>query len=64
MKRFIVILIVLLGICAAFFYALSWPRGLGDKRAAYGVMDLIGADFSQTRYNLEGEWEFFGCVLN
>ena len=64
MRRFTVTLIILLAICAAFFYALSTPRGMGDIHAVEGVLDLTYADFTTTRHNLDGEWEFyFGELL-
>ena len=63
MKKFILTLLILLAICTAFFFALSIPRGMGDEQAIAGVLDLTRADFSQTRYNLDGEWEFFFNAL-
>ena len=59
MKRLILTLIILFALCAAFFIALSMPRGIGDKRAINGVLDLTHEDFTETRYKLDGEWEFF-----
>jgi len=64
LKRFILTLILLLAICTAFFYTLSMPRGMGSIRAVDGVLDLTDTDFSRTRHNLDGDWEFyFGQLL-
>jgi len=63
MKRFILTLIFLLAICTAFFFALSMPRGMGNYRAINGTLDLTNADFSHTRHNLDGEWDFFFAEL-
>ncbi|MCL2420232.1 MAG: ATP-binding protein [Defluviitaleaceae bacterium] len=59
MRRFIFTLITLVAICVAFFFALSMPRGMGGYYATGGVLDLTYADFTSTRHNLDGEWEFF-----
>jgi hypothetical protein len=35
------------------------PRHIGEANAEGGVLDLSGADFSDTLYSLDGQWELY-----
>ncbi|MDR2132690.1 MAG: sensor histidine kinase [Clostridiales Family XIII bacterium] len=57
--RFSLTLFALLMAGAAVFCLVSLPRGVSDKTAVSGVLDLSGADFSDTLFPLDGQWEFY-----
>jgi hypothetical protein len=57
--RFSFILLAILLISVAVFYAVSVPRHMGEADAKDGTLDLSGADFNSTLYPLNGEWELY-----
>jgi len=59
MKRFILIAVCLFLICGTVFYYVSIPHNVSDITAEGGVLDLTGADFTNTLFTLDGEWEFY-----
>jgi hypothetical protein len=59
MKRFYIIFACIVIICVASFYYISLPRGVSAAPAVGGVIDLAGADFTDTIFKLDGEWEFY-----
>lgn len=57
--RFYLSLLVIVLICVTVFCAIALPGKMGEIRAERGVLDLADADFSDTLYGLNGEWEFY-----
>jgi signal transduction histidine kinase len=57
--RFSLTLFALLIAGATVFCLISLPRDASDKTAVSGVLDLSGADFSDTLFPLDGQWEFY-----
>jgi hypothetical protein len=57
--RLLLVLIPVLLLCIALFYALSVPRHGKIPPAQGGILDLRHVDFSDSLYFLDGEWEFY-----
>ncbi|MDR1292857.1 MAG: hypothetical protein LBJ91_05655 [Clostridiales Family XIII bacterium] len=57
--RFLLTLLAILLISGVVFWAVSVPRHMGEADAVDGVLDLSGADFDDTLYPLNGEWELY-----
>jgi signal transduction histidine kinase len=59
MKRFILVTACIVLVCAAAFWFICLPHGVSELEAKRGVLDLVGADFSDKIFALDGEWEFY-----
>lgn len=59
MKRFLLILCVILICCGAVFFTSSLPIDTPGVKAETGVLDLREADFASHIYGLDGQWEFY-----
>lgn len=57
--RFILILLVMLLICGAMYWAMSAPRYKTARQTVGGMLDFTGADFSNDLFALNCEWEFY-----
>lgn len=59
MKRFALLLLLIISLCAATFFTASKPFVSPGPQAVDGVLDFSETDFSSRVYDLDGEWEFY-----
>lgn len=59
MKRFWLIFILILALCMAVFETVSLPFAAKGPAAQNGILDLQGQDFTDTVFELSGQWELY-----
>lgn len=63
MKRFLAIFILIVTLCTALFFTMSFPFVSDGPEAVDGELDFRGTDFTASVYNLNGQWEFYYSCL-
>ena len=59
MRRFWLVLVLILALCAAVFLTVSMPFASEGPVAEAGLLDVSGADLAGDVYELSGEWELY-----
>lgn len=59
MKRFFLLLLLIVSLCVAAFFTASKPFVSPGPEAVDGTLDFTETDFSSRVYALAGEWEFY-----
>ena len=59
MKRFFMLLFLILAISTALLFGVSMPFAAEGPKAEAGVLDYENTDFSSEVYALDGQWEFY-----